>query len=280
MKKNITIIGSIAVLILLGVLILSREKNTDNVKTPQNQSELGIALKKDELVIGIDEAFPPTTFKEADGSYAGMDIDFALEVEKRTGVKVVFKPIEWDNIIPALLMKDIDVVWSGMGVTPEREQKANFVVYSKGPKGYAFTTSESQIKSKEDLKDKIIAVQAGSYQEEDLKNGKIIPVNSWKEIRSVSTLPEAILDLKLGRIDAVICSQDNAGYYIEKTLNESANFKVLDVGYEVGSVGIAIRKEDSEVKSALQKIVDEIITDGTASKISLKWLGIDKYQNF
>ena len=274
------------VLAVLGIAVVfltnrSEQKKTNtNNQSDQVQSALRKALGKDELVIGIDEAFPPTSFKQIDGSYAGIDIDFAKELEARTGVKVTFKSVEWDSIIPALLRKDIDVVWAGMGITSERQQKVNFVVYSKGPKGVAFTLSDSGIKSSSDLQGKIIAVQSGSYQEQDLKDGKIIPVNSWKEIKSMSTLPEAILDLKIGRVDAVICAQEPAGYYIEKTLNESAKFKVVDVGYGVGKGGIAFRKEDETIRLEVEKVVDQIIADGAASKISMKWLGIDKYKDW
>ena len=138
----------------------------------------------------------------------------------------------------------------------------------------------SGIKSKADLQGKVIAVQSGSYQEQDLKDGKIIPVNSWKELRSLSTLPEAILDLKIGRVDVVIAGVDSAAYYINKTLNNSTGFRTVDVGYGNGNGGIAIRKGDTALASALQQQVNDIIKDGTASKITQKWLGIDKYQNW
>ena len=281
MNKKILIAAAItSVLVITGVLLyLKSRPGTQNVPAA-SQSALRQAVGKDELIVGIDEAFPPITFKDINGNYTGIDIEWAEEVEKRTGVKMTFKPIEWDSIIPALLSKDIDIIWAGMGITPEREQKVNFVVYSKGPKGVAFTLASSSINEQNDLAGKVIAVQSGSYQESDLKDGKIIPVNSWKEIRSMSTLPEAILDLKIGRVDAVIASPDSASYYIQKTLNETAKFKMVDVGYTEGKGGVALRKEDAATQAELQKVVTEIIKDGTASRISLKWLGVDKYQDW
>jgi polar amino acid transport system substrate-binding protein len=96
----------------------------------------------------------------------------------------------------------------------------------------------------------------------------------------MSTLPEAILDLKIGRVDVVISGQDTAAYYIEKTLNATDQFRVVDVGYGMGSAGIALRKDEPQVTADLQTVVNDIIKDGTASKISEKWLGIDKYLNW
>jgi polar amino acid transport system substrate-binding protein len=280
-KKVLVLTGVvITALVVLAVYAFTQKTIQPQNNSSQSQSELRKALGKDELIVGIDEAFPPVSFKDIDGNYVGIDIDFAKELEKRTGVKVTFKPVEWDSIIPALLKKDIDVVWSGMGVTPEREQKVNFVVYSKDPKGVAFVLKNSSIAGANDLKGKVIAVQSGSYQEQDLKDGKIIPVNSWKELKSMSTLPEAILDLKIGRVDAVIASQESAAYYIEKTLNESSKYSSIDIGYGIGKGGIAFRKEDEAVRIAVETVVNQIISDGTASQISMKWLGIDKYKNW
>lgn len=278
--NNKVIITSLLFLSLIITLVILNRPKEEILGDSNNNSDLYKALGKNELIIGIDESFPPITFKDIDGAFKGIDIELALELEKRTGVKVVFKPIEWDIIIPSLLAKQVDIIWSGMGITEERKEKVDFVTYSKSPKGVAFVVNNSSIKSREDLKSKVIAVQAGSYQEDDLKNGKIIPVNSWKEIKSMSTLPEAIMDLRIGRVDAIICGQDSASYYIEKTLNESDKFSIVDVGYGIGESGIAIRKEDKEVRIEIEKVINEIIADGTASKITMKWLGIDKYVNY
>jgi polar amino acid transport system substrate-binding protein len=286
MKNKQKIIAGVAFAILavgVGIYFLNTNKQNDvkGANTVDVEvSNLQKALGKDELVVGIDEAFPPVTFKDINGQMSGMDIDFAKEVEKRTGVKMVFKPVEWDNIIPSLLAKDIDIIWSGMSITPEREAKVDFVKYSQGPKGVAFVLNDSSIKTVADLQGKVIGAQSGSYQETDLKAGTIVPVGSWKDIRSFSTLPEALIDLGIGRVDAIICSPESAGYYIEKTLQQSTKFRVVEVGYGVGFGGVAFRKGSLELKSALQEVVDQIIADGTASKITMSWLGIDKYSNW
>jgi len=287
MKKKILI--AISAIIVVGIAVgfgwsyylkSTQSAGTTDNATLASKTTFRRLLGKDTLVVGIDEEFPPITFKDASGNFTGVDIDFANEFAKRAGIKVIFKPVEWDSIIPALISGNIDVVWSGMGITAERQQQVSFAVYSRDPKGVAFVLADSSIKSKYDLKGKIIAVQSGSYQETDLKAGKIITQNSWKEIRSMSTLPEAIIDLKLGRVDAVICSQDSASYYIEKTLDESAMFKIVDVGYEIGAGGVAFRKSDDQLRQEAQKIIDGIIRDGTASKITTKWFGMDKYKNW
>ena len=282
-KQMMIVVALIALLSIgVGIFFLATNNKQNEVKGANTSSDSSISnlknvLGKDELVVGIDEAFPPVTFKDINNQMSGIDIDFAKEVEKRTGVKMIFKPVEWENIIPALLTNDIDVIWSGMSITPEREAKVDFVKYSQGQKGVAFVLNNSAINSLKDLQGKVLAAQSGSYQETDLKAGKIVPINSWKDIKSFSTLPEAIIDLGIGRVDAVICSPESAGYYITKTLQQTNKFRTIDVGYGNGISGIALRKGNDELKNALQEVVDQVISDGTASKITMSWLGIDKY---
>ncbi len=42
------------------------------------------------------------------------------------GFEVSHKPMAWDGIIPALLAKQIDMVCSGMSITPERAKMVMF----------------------------------------------------------------------------------------------------------------------------------------------------------
>jgi polar amino acid transport system substrate-binding protein len=45
-------------------------------------------------------------------------------------------------------------------------------------------------------------------------------------------------------------------------------------GAKIG-IGIAIRKNNPELKAAMQKALDDMMTDGTYETISTKWIGRD-----
>ena len=59
------------------------------------------------LRVGVEGAYPPFSWKEADGSLKGFDIDFAYEICKRLGRDCVLIEQEWDGMIPALLAKKL-----------------------------------------------------------------------------------------------------------------------------------------------------------------------------
>ncbi len=91
----------------------------------------------------------------------------------------------------------------------------------------------------------------------------------------MSTLPESLLDLSLGRVDAVFAGEQSSRYYINKNLS-NVEFRTVDAGYGIGYSGIGIRKEDDQLQKVLQEIIDEMISDGAATKVSEEWYGIDK----
>ena len=51
---------------------------------------------KDTLVVGLDDTFAPMGFRDENGDLVGFDIDLANAVGEELGMKVEFKPIDWD----------------------------------------------------------------------------------------------------------------------------------------------------------------------------------------
>ena len=90
----------------------------------------------DELRVGVEGAYPPFSWKEADGTLKGFDIDFAYEICKRLGKECVLVEQEWDGMIPALLANKFDTIIASMSITEERKKKVDFTVkYYNTPPG-------------------------------------------------------------------------------------------------------------------------------------------------
>lgn len=50
---------------------------------------------KGQLVLGLDDSFPPMGFRDTDNNIVGYDIDLAKEVAERMGVELVITPVDW-----------------------------------------------------------------------------------------------------------------------------------------------------------------------------------------
>jgi polar amino acid transport system substrate-binding protein len=106
-------------------------------------------------IIGVDGDFPPFTSKDSGGNFSGLDIDAARWIAEKKGFQVQFVAVPWDNIVPSLEAGTIDIIWSGMTVSDERQAKVNF------SKPY-YSVNQS------------IAVRAGSpVTMQDLYNGRL-----------------------------------------------------------------------------------------------------------
>jgi ABC-type amino acid transport substrate-binding protein len=85
-----------------------------------NDSSRGRSLR-----IGVAPTYPPVVF-EQDGEIVGIEADLARGLGLRLGRRIAFARFEEDDLIPALERGDIDVVMSGLAITPERAARVQF----------------------------------------------------------------------------------------------------------------------------------------------------------
>jgi polar amino acid transport system substrate-binding protein len=84
-------------------------------------------LQKGELVVGVSGNQPPLNAKAKDGEIIGLDADLAKLLAASMGVKATFSAMPFSELLPALEAGKVDVIVSGMTITPERNLKAAFV---------------------------------------------------------------------------------------------------------------------------------------------------------
>ncbi|WP_053956086.1 amino acid ABC transporter substrate-binding protein [Inediibacterium massiliense] len=243
---------------------------SQQASTQQDQSLQGIK-DNGKFVLGLDDSFPPMGFRDEKGEIVGFDIDLAKEVAKRMGVELEVKPIDWDGKVLSLNNQDIDVIWNGLTVTPERKEQILFSKDYLKNRQIVIVNKDSNIENKKDLTNKVVAVQLGSSGEDalnaDEKTSKAI-----KEIRKFSNYTEALLDLKAGRVDAVVIDEVVGRYYMGKREGE---YKIAKEDFGEEGYAIGFRKNDISFQQEVDKILDEMKKDGTTGEISKKWFGKD-----
>ncbi|WP_066501723.1 amino acid ABC transporter substrate-binding protein [Abyssisolibacter fermentans] len=261
MKKSLILIIVVTMLATLFVGCSQKGEQGDN--------SLKEIKDKGKFILGLDDSFPPMGFRDQDGEIVGYDIDLAKEIAKRMGVELEVKPIDWDGNILSLNNKDIDVIWNGLSITEKRKEQILFSKEYAVNKQVIITNNDSKIDKKIDLKDKIVAVQLGSTGEEAL-NADTKIVESVKEVRKFSNFTEALLDLKAGRVDAVVIDEVVGKYYISK---KAGDYKIASEDFGKEAYGVGFRKQDVKFRDEVDKILDDMREDGTMQKISEKWFG-------
>jgi len=118
-------------------------------------------LKKGEIQVGVS-VLPPWVMKDKKGEFIGFEIDIAKQLAKDMGVKVKFKEYQWSKMIPALKKGEIDIIASGLSITPKRALEINYSQpYSSS--GYSLVTNLALTKdftSIKNLNDKKVYITA------------------------------------------------------------------------------------------------------------------------
>ncbi|MBM7855554.1 polar amino acid transport system substrate-binding protein [Desulfohalotomaculum tongense] len=259
------------VVLALGLALLAAgcgEKQADKPNQQAAKTTWEQIQEKGVLVAGLDDTFAPMGFRDENtNELIGFDIDMGAELAKRLGVEIKWQPTEWKGVMGSLNSKKFDVIISGMSVTDERKKVIDFSRnYVNAGIGVVVKKDNNDIASAQDLKGKKIATQTGSSGAIACKDQGLENVTLYDQY------PQAFNDLAIGRVDAVVVDVTTAAHYISK---KPDTYKLLDFRLTDEPYAIGIRKEDKDLKEAIDKALTEMMQDGTLSAISQKWFGDD-----
>lgn len=113
------------------------------------------------FTVGFDAEFPPYGYKDDSGEYVGFDLDLAQEVCERNGWNLVKQPIDWDSKDMELSSGSIDCIWNGFTLNGREREYTWSKAYIDNSQ-VVIVKSGSGIKKLEDLKGKVVIVQADS----------------------------------------------------------------------------------------------------------------------
>ena len=71
----------------------------------------------DTFKMGIDAEYPPYSYLDDEGNYAGFDVEMCQKVCEILGWNLEIVPINWDTKDIQLDAEEIDCIWSGHDIT-------------------------------------------------------------------------------------------------------------------------------------------------------------------
>ncbi|MET9416063.1 ABC transporter substrate-binding protein [Streptomyces klenkii] len=251
-------------------------------KLPKKIQDAGV------IKVGSDIAYPPVEFKK-DGKVVGIDPDIAAALGKELGVKVEFNNGIFDNLLIGLRSKRYDIAMSAMTDTKDRQNGidaktgkkvtdgVDFVDYfNAGVSIYTKKGDTKGIATWEDLCGKKIAVQRGTVSDDLAKSQSEKCEKNDKDkisIEAFDTDLEAQTRLKAGGVDAVSSDFPVAAYAV-KTADGGNAFEAVGEQVEAAPYGIAIAKDNTQLRDALQAALEAIIKNGAYEKVVKTW-GVD-----
>ncbi|WP_333655270.1 transporter substrate-binding domain-containing protein, partial [Dissulfurispira sp.] len=257
MKKFLKIFSFIICLAALFYWTIPTQSDTGN--TLEKIKKRGFLLWGSDAEGGAPYAFPDP---KDPSRLIGFEVDLAEAIARELGVKARQSQNAWDSLIPALKRGDFDMVMNGIEITPQRQAEVLFSLpYYIYTEQLVVRKEETKTKDINDLKGKKVGTLSGAVAQDILTNlGGV-------DVRVYSGQVEPYEDLALGRLDAVLLDLPIAAYYAKP------NPKLKYTGNPVGEgfYGIAIRKDDDELKKKIDEILIKLLKSGELKKIYEKW---------
>lgn len=257
-------------LVLISLMIFSF---TACQKSTGGDNSLKYIKDNGKLIVGLDDTFAPMGFTDDNGDIIGFDVDLARAVSEKLGVELVLQPVEWEAKEQELATKNIDCIWNGLSVTPEREKNMTMSKSYMTNDISLVVKSDSTITKMADMAGLRLAVQGGSSAEEALNDdaNKVFR-ESLEQVNPFDKYDTALMDMETGNSDAVLMDTVMANYMIN-TLGK--DFKVLDESLLPDEYAVGFRKGEAELCTAVEKALSDLKSDGTVAEISTKWFGAD-----
>jgi polar amino acid transport system substrate-binding protein len=256
---------------LMGLAAISAARAQDAASlVPQDLRSRGT------LTVGSQQTFPPVEFKKPDETkVTGVSADLLAEIAKRLGLELEYIHGEYASLIPGLEAKRFDMASGGISDTVEREQAVDFVNYMmSGGSILVRAAGEAKYKTIADFCGKTVAMLLGSntiMKALDAANKDCQAAG--KETFTVEQLPsapDARAQLDLGRVDGYLGDFPALVYFVT---NAPGNYAVVGGNYILTPyiTSWAFSKENTGLRDAVQKVMQEMLKDGTYTALLKKW---------
>ena len=211
----------------------------------------------------------PFTFLDVKtNTIQGAMVDLITAIGDDAGFKVAVQATPFSALIPSLTSNKIDIISAAMLITAQRKEVIDFSdpVFPY-PEGMVVSIDDNtRYKSFTELKGQVVGAQVGTVYIDFLKKN-----GDFAEVKVYDSLADILRDVGLGRIKAGFGDAPILKYQ----LSQNASFKAkLVATYEpkmTGSVGIGVRKTDTELLKKINASLAKLQANGTVDKILVKW---------
>ena len=229
-----------------------------------------------EIVFGYRESAIPFSYIDANQHPVGFSLDLCNKIAAAVrdklslpALKIKFEPITASNRVPLLVNGAIDIECGSTTNTLERQKSVDFLntTYVSGTR--LMVQAGSAIASIADLKDKAVAVTAGT------NNIKAVQQANQAGSLNLSLVygkdhAESFLMLQNGRVSA-FSTDDVLLYSIRAMSRNPAATKVVGPLLSQEPYGLMIRRNDDDFKAFANGVLGSMFNNGEFKKIYYKW---------
>jgi ABC-type amino acid transport substrate-binding protein len=220
------------------------------------------------LRVGVFPYYPPMIFKK-NGEIRGAEADMAIQLGKALGRKAQFIELGWEQLIPALIDGEIDIVMSGMSITNARKARVPFATpYLKiGLVTLMRAADVSKYNSLKSIQDSFstIGVVQGTTGEAFVRRNFLKAANIIS-FQKASEAPYLLVNM---RIDLFVNDAPSIAWLVSENEGVLKGFwKPFNEEY----LGWAVKPGDQDFITKVNAILSDWKKDGTLKEILILWL--------
>lgn len=219
------------------------------------------------IIAGTNAEFPPFEYFEDDGSIAGFDVELLEAVLKSQGMDFTISSMEFDSLPAALHTGLIEVAAAAMTISEEKGKSVLFSDPYFNASQKLIVAKDSPIKSAADLTDSMkVGVQLGTTG--DIFATEELPVIVERYNKAL----DGVMDLKNGRIQAVLVDAAPAKYFVEAV----EGLVILEEDLSEEKYGFAVKLDNTELMDKLNAGLKAVMEDGTYDALIKKYFSEDE----
>jgi polar amino acid transport system substrate-binding protein len=219
-----------------------------------------------EIIVAVENAYPPFNSVDENGNGIGWDYDAFTEICKRLNCVPNFTEAAWDGIFEATAAGQYDVVADGVTITDERKKTVAFSdPYMKINQVLLVRADETRFTDSKGLADQTdltVATQLGTTNE-----AVAIDLVGESRVKSFEQFDGPVLALLSGDADAVVIDEQAGLGFMQ--INEG-KMRMLDERLTSEELGF-VYKQGSNLIVPIDAALAAMKADGTMATLYAKW---------
>lgn len=226
-------------------------------------------MARKELRVGTAASMPPLNMTTKDGEIIGLEIDLARAFANAMEVKLTLSQMRFNELLPALEKGQVDMVLSGMTMTPQRNLKVAFV----GPyfaSGKSIVTKKKNVESVDELAkmnnpDKVLIALKGSTSQMFVE--KLIPK---AKLLLADDYDQAVASVRDDKAVAMVADYPICMLSVYRY--PDAGFITLNKPISYEPIGVALPANDPLLVNWVQNSLNFLEKTGEMDGIMVRWL--------
>ncbi len=225
-------------------------------------------LESRTLVVGMSGDQPPMNAINREGNFMGLDVDLARALANAMRVDLRIEKMPFGELMGALAEGEVDLVISGMAITPERAVDATFVgpymlsgksILTRGDVVERFATGDL---ASQDVKLAALANStSATFVREAAPNAELVEVDDYAS---------AVAMIQAGEVSGLVADMPTCLLAVMR--HPDADLVTLDEPLTVEPLGIAVSAGDAQFAGLVDNYLGAYERTGLLTALRKQWM--------